>query len=251
MKAVILAGGQGKRIGSEQEGLPKALRLANGRPLVDYVLDALSFADETILVVGFNRNRIYEHLGNKCEYAVQEEQLGTGHALKCADEFYMDYDGPVLVTFADMPLLTSKTYRKVLSEYNKHLRNNDPAACVMLSVILNDADLPYGRIIRDEKGDYAKIVEERDCDDEQKKIREVFFGVMLFNGVKLHKAVKKLKNRNAQNEYYITDLPTILQEEGEKVVVCVIHDQDEVYGVNTLPDLHRMEEILKKRGEND
>ena len=251
MKAVVLAGGKGKRIGSEKEGLPKALRLVNGKPMIDYVLKELSFCDEIVIVVGYKKDLVFEHVGTKYSYAVQEEQLGTGHAVKCASEFFEDYDGPVLVTFGDMPLLTKKTYKKVLKAYNDNIKKNDPAACVMLSVMLDDVYLPYGRVIRDENKGYNRIVEDPDCDEQQKKIKEVFFGVMLFNGIKLKNILNRMTNNNAQNEYYLTDLPTLLKKEGEKVVICMINEQDEVYGVNTMEDLDRVESIMKKRGAND
>ncbi|HPB17169.1 MAG TPA: NTP transferase domain-containing protein, partial [Clostridia bacterium] len=251
MKAVVLAAGKGKRIGSEKEGTPKAMRIVNGRPMIDYVVKELAFVDEIILVVGYKKEQVYDHLGNKYSYAVQEEQLGTGHAVKCASEFFSTYDGPVLVTFGDMPLLTAKTYKKVFKAYNDSIKKNDPAACVMLSVLLKDVSLPYGRVLRDSKKAYVRIIEEPDCNDEQKKINEVFFGVMLFNGIKLNWILNRMTNRNAQNEYYLTDLPTLLKEEGEKVIICSIQNQEEVFGVNTMDDLNRVEEIMKTRGNND
>ncbi|MFA5341439.1 MAG: NTP transferase domain-containing protein [Clostridia bacterium] len=251
MKAVVLAAGKGKRIGSEKEGIPKAMRIVNNSPMIDYVVKELSFVDEIILVVGYKKEQIYEHLGNKFSYAVQEEQLGTGHAVKCANEFFADYDGPVLVTFGDMPLLTAKTYKKVLKAYNDSVKKCETAACVMLSVMLNDVTLPYGRVIRDKKKVFVRIVEDPDCNEEQKKINEVFFGVMLFNGKKLNWILNRMTNNNAQNEYYLTDLPTLLNAEGEKVIICSINDQDEIYGVNTMDDLNRVERIMKSRGNND
>lgn len=251
MKAVVLAAGKGKRIGSEEEGIPKALRMVNNKTMIEYVLKELSFAEEIVIVLGYKREKVYEYLGDKYSYAIQEEQLGTGHALKCAKEFFMDYDGPVLVTFGDMPLLTEKTYQKVLKAYNDSVKKHDPAACVMLSILLEDVTLPYGRVIRDENEELVQIVEDPDCTLEQKKIKEVFFGVMLFNGIKLYKILNRLTNNNAQNEYYLTDIPTLLKQEGERVIICTIHDQEEVYGVNTLEDLNRVEGIMKRRGEND
>jgi len=248
MKAIVLAAGKGRRIGSEKEGIPKAMRIVNGKPMIDYVVKELSFVNEIILVVGYKKEQIYDYLGNRYSYAIQEEQLGTGHAVKCAGEFFADYDGPVLVTFGDMPLLTAKTYRKVFKAYNDSIRKNNPVACVMLSVFLKDISLPYGRVIRDNKKNYVRIIEEPDCTEEQKKINEVFFGVMLFNGKKLGWILNRMTNKNAQNEYYLTDLPTLLKEEGEKVIVCSIKNQEEVYGVNTLEDLYRVEQVMRARG---
>lgn len=251
MKAVVLAAGKGRRIGSEKEGTPKAMRIVNGRPMIEYVVKELSFVEEIILVVGYKKEQIYEHLGDKYSYAVQEEQLGTGHAVKCASEFFADYDGPVLITFGDMPLLTTKTYKKVFKAYNDSIKKNNPAACVMLSVMLKDQSLPYGRVIRDRKRSFVEIVEEPDCNEEQKKIKEVFFGVMLFNGKKLNWILNRMTNNNAQNEYYLTDLPALLKEEGERIKICSINDLEEVYGVNTVEDLKRVEDIMKARGAND
>ena len=120
----------------------------------------------------------------------------------------------------------------------------------MLSVMLDDVYLPYGRVIRDENKGYSRIVEDQTAMS-NKKIKEVFFGVMLFNGIKLKNILNRMTNNNAQNEYYLTDLPTLLKKEGEKVVICMINEQDEVYGVNTMEDLDRVESIMRKRGAND
>lgn len=242
MRAVVLAAGKGKRLHSEEFELPKAMREACGKPLLEYVLDSLSFIDKDgiVIVVGYMKEAIMERFG-EYTFAFQDKQLGTGHAAMCAKDALAGYDGPVLVCYGDMPLMTKDTY---MSAIEKHI--NDKNDCTVITGIA-EKPLAYGRIIRDEKGDFLKVVEDKDCTPEQKAITELNIGVYVFDSVKLFNVLGELKNNNAQNEYYLTDAPAIMMEKGFKIGTFTITDSRQMYGVNTLEDLEFCENLLKER----
>jgi len=240
-KAIVLAAGKGTRLQTEGITLPKVMREACGKPLLHYVLNNLSFLkqEDIVLVVGYHREDVLSVYG-EYPHAVQEPQLGTGHAVAVAKDFFTDYDGPVLICYGDMPLLKRSTYESLLAT---HAREGN--ACTLLSGTC-EWDLPYGRILRDEAGDFVGVVEDRDCTPEQKKIDELNVGVYVFDCKKMFAALGKLKNNNAQKEYYLTDVPSILREEGGKVGACCACFDAELIGVNTVEQLQMVEEELKK-----
>ena len=242
LKAVVLAAGKGTRLQTEGVMLPKVMRLANGKPLLEYVLKALAFIAEknTILVVGYKKEDVLAHFSNY-PFAVQDEQLGTGHAVLSAEEHLKGFDGSVLICCGDMPLLNQQTY-KALADVHFKARN----ACTILTGT-SDVALPYGRIVRDENGDFVQLVEEKDCTPEQLKIRELNSGVYIFEAAKLLPALSKLKNNNAQGEYYLTDVPVILRGEGEKIGICKRELGSQLIGVNTVEQLAHVEQLLRKR----
>lgn len=243
MKAIILAAGQGKRLHSEQFQLPKVLRRANGLPLVRHVLNAIDFipAEDTVLVVGFMAEKVEEELGGAFRYALQAERRGTGHAVLCAKEALDGYTGTVLVTCGDMPLLKKETYLSLLSLHQKE-RN----ACTVLACE-NPDNFGYGRIIRDDAGRFAAIVEQKDCTEAQAAVTELNMGVYCFEAGALFDALNKVGNDNAQKEYYLTDVPRILAGEGQAVGVLTIRDVSQGLGVNTEDDLKNVEKVLKER----
>ena len=243
MKAIVLAAGKGTRMCSENSDLPKVMRQALGRPLLHYVLSALSFigAENTVLVVGYKKEKVIEAFGGYT-FAEQREQLGTGHAVMSAREALEGYGGNVLVCCGDMPLLRGETYEALC---RAHAQSD--AACTVLSGT-SSLPLPYGRVVRDEKGDFAYVVEDRDCTPEQKKIDELNSGVYVFNAPKLFAALSELKTDNAQGEYYLTDVPGILLKKGERVAVCKREMGAELIGVNTPDQLAEVEGILRERG---
>ena len=242
LKAVILAAGKGTRINADGTGVPKVMRRANGRPLLAYVLDALSFIgkDDTILVVGYKKEDILYSYSDY-PYAVQDRQLGTGHAVSAARDLLRGYNGGVLVCCGDMPLLTRETYEALASEH-AGARN----ACTILSGT-SERPLPYGRVVRDAGGGFLKLVEEKDASPEELKIRELNAGVYIFDAPKLLAALSQLKNSNAQGEYYLTDIPEILHATGEKVGICARDLGSELIGVNTAEQLAEVEELLRTR----
>ena len=169
LKAVVLAAGKGTRLQTAGVEIPKVMRLAAGRPLLAYVCEALDFIPEKdiVLVVGFLREQVIEAFP-RCSFAVQEQQLGTGHAVACAMETLRDFEGDVLVCCGDMPLLRRDTYRSLVE-----IHRAEGNACTLLTGTTDDA-LPYGRIVRGADGRFAAIVEEKDCTPEQLRQPELF-----------------------------------------------------------------------------
>lgn len=239
MKAIVLAAGKGKRLQSEKFNQPKVLRCAKGRPLLAYVLDNVDFIapEDTTIVVGYKKEMVYEAISSDYGFAVQEEQLGTGHAVASAADQLADYDGDVLVLYGDMPMLKKETYQALVE---KHKAEN--ATCTILTAV-TESPLAYGRIIR-EDGRIVDIVEEKDCTPEQFIIKERNVGVYVFDSKTLFENLKLLKNDNAQGEYYLTDVPKLLISAGKTVTAHVIGDTCEIYGVNTLEDLDFCEKNL-------
>ncbi len=242
MKAVILAAGKGKRLHSEQFSAPKVLREANGKPLLRYVVNNLSFIPDKkdiIIVAGYKKEMVFNAFNEGYTFAVQDEQLGTGHAVNCAREALKDYDGPVLVCYGDMPLFKKETYENLVKVHEE--AGND---CTILTGV-SDRGLAYGRIIRDENGSFKGVVEDRDCTPEQKKINELNVGIYVFDSKKLFSCLGELKNSNAQGEYYLTDVPTIMMSKGYKIGTYTTHDDTEIVGVNTPEELALCESLLK------
>ncbi len=242
IRAIVLAAGKGTRLRTEGCDLPKVMRLAAGRPLLAYVLDGLSFIDkkDITIVVGYKKEDVMAGFP-EYSFAVQKEQLGTGHAVKSAAENFEGYDGAVLVCCGDMPLLKKETYEAMAKAYEE-----SDSACVILTGT-SDEYLPYGRIVRDENDEFLMMVEEKDCTEEQKQIKELNSGVYIFDSKKLFAALDKLKNNNNQSEYYLTDVPVILKAEGERVTLCCRELGSEIIGVNTVEQLQQVEEILYSR----
>lgn len=241
MMAVVLAAGKGTRLRTEGIDLPKVMRTALGKPLLHYVLEAISFAgkENTIIVVGYKKEKVVEAFSGY-NFAEQTEQLGTGHAVMSAKEQIEGFEGDVLVCYGDMPLLKKETY-EALCEVHFREKND----CTVLSGT-TDEELPYGRVVRDENGGFKCVVEDRDCTPEQKRIKELNIGVYMFSAPKLLDALSKLKNNNAQGEYYLTDVPAILLEEGGKIGICKRELGMELIGVNTVEQLQMVENELSK-----
>lgn len=239
MKAIVLAAGKGKRLQSEKFNAPKVLREAKGRSLLSYVLDNISFIpqEDTVIVVGYMRDKVIEKTVGDYKFATQEEQLGTGHAVACAKEYFENYDGSVLVLYGDMPMLKKETYAAMVKKHEE-----SGADCTFLTAI-SESPLAYGRIIR-ENGKIVDIVEQKDCTPEQLAIRELNVGVYVFDSKALFENLSKLKNDNAQGEYYLTDVPKLLIADGKKVDAYTIGDTCEIYGVNTVEDLEFCEKNL-------
>ena len=242
IKVVVLAGGKGTRLQSEQSQLPKALRMACGKPLLGWVLDALPFVrrEDIVLVVGFMKEAVMAAFP-ECAHAVQEPQLGTGHAVLCARPALEGFDGTVLVCYGDMPLMRQESYEALLEAHT-----SSGAACTILAGT-SERDLAFGRIVRDAEGNFLEIVEDRDCTPEQKKIPELNCGICAFDCRKLLGALDRLQPNNAQGEYYLTDVPAILRRDGELVRVYTRQLNEELLGVNTLEQLEEAERYLSRR----
>ncbi len=241
--AVVLAAGKGTRLQTEENHTAKVLREANGKPLLHYVLQALDFIprSDTVLVVGYQREAVMAAFPG-CRYAVQEPQRGTGDAVRAAKEHLAGFDGTVLVAYGDMPLLTRQTYLGLIEAHRAA-----GAACTLLAGT-SDTALPYGRVLRRPDGSFDRVVEERDCTPGQRTIRELNVGIYCFDGRLLSDALDCLTCDNAQNEYYLTDVPAILRDRfGGKIAVHTAELGEQIIGVNTPEQLALTEQFLRAR----
>ncbi|MEL7500352.1 MAG: NTP transferase domain-containing protein [Planctomycetota bacterium] len=237
--AVILAAGKGTRMKSD---LPKVLCQANGRPLVAYVIDALRTAgvEQLVAVVGYEANQVKQQLGEdpNIQFALQSEQLGTGHAVMMCREQLANHQGPVVVVAGDSPMMQSSSIRALLDEFE----SSNPA-CI-LGTLIHEDPTGLGRIVRDEDGRFTGIVEHKDATDEQLKINEVNMSTYVFDCQKMLTALDRLDNKNNQNEYYITDLPAIMLAEKEDVRALPVLKPIEALSVNTVDQLADVEAAM-------
>ena len=239
MKSIIMAAGKGTRMKSD---LPKVVHLAHGKPMIVRIIDALNALDveENILVLGHKKEKVLEVLGNDISYVVQQEQLGTGHAVKQAVPKIKDYDGDVLIINGDIPLIRKQT---LIDFYN--LYKNENADGIILSAIFENP-FSYGRVIKD--GDKVlRIVEEKEANEEQKKVKEINAGVYIFKAQNLVKALEKINNNNEKGEYYITDVIEILSKENKKIISYSLEDSMEIQGVNSKVELALVSKVLRER----
>ncbi|MGA7615789.1 MAG: bifunctional UDP-N-acetylglucosamine diphosphorylase/glucosamine-1-phosphate N-acetyltransferase GlmU [Thermoanaerobaculia bacterium] len=243
LEVVILAAGLGTRMKSKTI---KVLHAAAGRPIVDYVLDlAEEISDEKpIMVVGYQSGAVKEHCGARAEYALQEKQLGTGHAVLQAAELLRSRgagnDSMVLVLSGDVPLTRAETLRALLDTH--HQEKN---AVTLLSMCLEDPAM-YGRIVRETDGSVARIVEARDATREELAISEVNSGIYVFDTGLLLDALASLSSDNAQGEYYLTDVIAAARRRDQRVGAVII-DPIEALGVNSRAELAAVEAELNRR----
>lgn len=243
MRAIIPAAGKGKRLLPLSGDSPKAMFRVDGKPMLEIVLENTGFiADEdTYIVVGYGKEEIIRYFGDRYHYAEQTEQLGTGHAvMTCADAF-RDFDGTVLVTFGDMPL-----FRRSEMEAMCRQHEESGAACTLMTAENPDLTM-WARIVRDEKGNFSAIVEGKDCTPQQAQIKELFSGVIVFDSKELFAALPQLTCANAQKEYYLTQVPELMVQNGLKVETFAIRDGNDLRGINTPEDFEVCERLLKSR----
>ena len=240
IKAVVLAAGKGTRMMTETNTMPKVLRQACGRPLLYYVLTTLHFVpkEDTVLVVGYRREDVIAAFPDY-PHAVQDPQLGTGHAVRCAGDFLRNFDGTILVCYGDMPLLKEEVYRGLLERHEA-----SGAVCTLLSGTTEEK-LPYGRVIKDVNGEFLRVVEDRDCTPEEKAIRELNVGIYAFDCRELLACLELLRCDNAQKEYYLTDVPALMKQRGGRVAVYTAELNEQILGVNTPEQLAIAERYLQ------
>lgn len=238
-KALILAAGQGTRMQSNKS---KVLHKVFDKTLVEYPILAAKYVgvEEICVIVGHRAEEVQKALGDTVHYALQQEQLGTGHAVIQAIDFIED-TGEVLILYGDTPLITGVTLEKMLSFH----RENKNAATVLSAFIENPTG--YGRIVRSEEHTFTKIVEQKDATEDEKKIKEINGGMYVFEAGLLKYALSQLKNDNVQNEYYLTDTLEILLAEGHKVDAIATADADDILGVNSREQLSEVTDLMKKR----
>lgn len=238
--AIVLAAGKGTRMRSKKH---KVLHEICGKPMIDHILDSiqpLSPAD-TFVVVGYQGEKVKEYIEERAQVVTQEEQLGTAHAVKQTEELLQHQEGITLVLNGDTPLFTPESFERLLEQH----KETGAAATVMTALV--DDPTGYGRIIRDENGSVLRIVEHKDATEEERGIREINTGTFCFDNQKLFAALQKVDNNNAQGEYYLPDVLSILLEEGEVISGQVVNHVEEAMGVNDRVQLAEASECMRKR----
>ena len=238
--SVILAAGMGTRMKSK---MPKVLHKVCGKELCRWVIVAskTAGADSVCAIIGHKAEMVKETLGDVCEFALQAEQKGTGHAVMQAIDVIKAAKGEVVILNGDTPLVTAQAIKNAI-DYHKASGNQ----ATVITAILDDAT-GYGRIVRGNDGGVLKIVEQKDASEEEKKIKEVNSGMYVFDSDSLVYALDKITPNNAQGEYYLTDTLEILLNAGKKVGGYAIADNDEIRGINDRVQLNEAEKIMQKR----
>lgn len=239
LKTLILAAGKGTRMKSD---MPKVIHKVNGIPMITKIIDTLSGLnpEENILILGHKKEEVLKVVGENCDYVLQTEQLGTGHAVIQAKEKLEGYDGDVMILCGDTPLLRESTL-KSLYEYHK-----ESGAVTTILTSIYENPFGYGRIVK-EDGLVKAIVEEKEASEEIKKIKEVNGGVYCFNSKELFKALDKIDNNNEKGEYYLTDVIGIQVSENKKVQSFILEDKMEILGVNSKVELAQAGKVLRDR----
>lgn len=243
IRAIIPAAGKGSRLLLGEHDAPKAMCICGGRPLLETVLDSINFItpNDTYIVVGHKKEAITSHFGDAYHYVTQSQQLGTGHAVMMCEDHFRDFDGAVLVTFGDMPMFRKEDLQAMCAQ---HIQRG--ADCTLMTA--ENPDLTFwARIIRDDSGKFAAIVEGKDCTPEQAQIKELFSGVLVFNSRPLFQLLPLLRPENAWHEYYLTEIPELMVARGMKVDTFHINDGQSLRGVNTPEDLVICNELLSRR----
>jgi bifunctional UDP-N-acetylglucosamine pyrophosphorylase / glucosamine-1-phosphate N-acetyltransferase len=238
LPGVILAAGKGTRMKGAES--PKAAVKVGGRPMAARVIDAMKGAGaaRVVVVIGHRAEDVQAAVGDHVEYVVQEEQLGTGHAVLQTEGALRGYEGPVLVTYADIPLLRSKDLRTLLALHRK-----SGAAVTLLTAVV-DQPGTRGRILRNGDGSVKGIVEAKDATPEQLDIKEINVGVYCFQAPLLFEVLKQVTNHNAQQQYYLTDAIEILVRAKARVEAVAMESAHTGIGVDTPDDLARAQRIL-------
>ncbi|MFD1736899.1 bifunctional UDP-N-acetylglucosamine diphosphorylase/glucosamine-1-phosphate N-acetyltransferase GlmU [Bacillus salitolerans] len=238
--AVVLAAGQGTRMKSK---LYKVLHPVCGKPMVEHVIDQVSSIglNKLVTIVGHGAELVQSYIGDRTEYALQEEQLGTAHAVMQASSVLEGQAGTTLVICGDTPLITAETMEALLRHHEE-----TQAKATILTAHAEDPT-GYGRIIRQSDGDVKKIVEHKDASNEERAIKEINTGTYCFDNEALFEALKQVSNDNVQGEYYLPDVIEIIKNAGETVSAYQTETFEETLGVNDRVALSQAEKLMRKR----
>lgn len=238
--AIVLAAGQGTRMKSE---LYKVLHPVCGKAMVAHVIDSILNigATRVVTIVGHGAEKVSSTLGEKSEYAVQNEQLGTAHAVQQAEELLGDLEGTTIVICGDTPLIRTETMESLIEHHN-----STGAQATILTAIADDPT-GYGRIIRGEDNQVLRNVEHKDATAQEQQVKEINTGTYCFSNKVLFETLKKVKNDNAQGEYYLPDVIGILQAEGSLVSAHIVEDFSETLGINDRVVLSQAEGVMRQR----
>lgn len=241
--AVVLAAGKGTRMKSD---LPKVLFPVLGRAMIHWVLDALNAAgiQRIIVVVGYRSEDVRNELSARkgVSFALQDQQLGTGHAVEMCRPQLQTQAGPLLVVAGDSPLIQAASLRKLLD----HFSGGDWDC--LLGTLLKDDPTGLGRIVRTPSGEFSRIVEHKDASLAERTIKEVNMSTYLFDTPELLWALSRLENSNAQQEFYLTDCPQILKDNGRKVDALPVLEPCESLSINTIEELAIVESKMREMG---
>lgn len=244
--AVILAAGKGTRMKVDD---PKVLVKVLGRPMIHFVLDAVfaSGISRAVVIVGYRADDVRKELSQRPDaariaFAEQREQKGTGHAVMMAAEQLAGHAGPIVVVTGDSPLVQPTSLKTLLEIFRR-----DQPGCI-LGTLHKENPTGLGRIVRDARGEFVGIVEEKDASDEQRKVTEVNMSTYVFDGPALLAALPKLGNNNRQGEFYITDCPAILKAEGRAIRAEPVLKACEALSINNWDELRVVEEEMRKLG---
>lgn len=237
--AIVLAAGKGTRMNSKY---PKVLHKILNKPILGYVTDAVKELTDKkpIVVIGHGGEYIQEYFEDTYIYRTQDQQLGTGDAVKAGMDALEDEE-VVLVLCGDAPMITAETLRTMIEQYTK-----DEAKAVVLSADIEDSK-GYGRIIRINDGPFERIVEEKDATEIEKLIKEVNSGTYIFDRVLLEEALNGLTNNNSQGEYYLTDVLEMFKKQGQRVEVCKSNDNKVILGINNRVQLEEATLLIKRK----
>lgn len=241
--AVVLAAGKGTRMKSD---LPKVLFPVLERPMLHWVLDSLEKAGicKFVVVVGYRAETVEDSVRSRSNitFAHQAEQLGTGHAVQICRDQLSQHKGPVLVVAGDSPLIQPDSVKQLLTDFHA-----GDFSC-LLGTLLKDDPTGLGRIVRGEDGRFERIVEHKDATEEEQAIQEVNMSTYLFDCESLLWALDRLDNSNAQGEYYLTDCPEILKNDGRSVDAKPVLKPCESLSINTVDELGLVEEKMRELG---
>ena len=238
--AIVMAAGKGTRMKSKKS---KLVQKIYGKEIVLRAVQNVrkSGIDDIVVIVGYMKEEVMSVLENNFNYAFQEEMLGTGHAVMQATKYLEGKKGKVLVVNGDVPILKPDTLKNFI---NKSIKNAESAT--LLTAIYNDAK-GYGRIVRNAKGNVEKIVEDKDCNTEEKQIKEINAGIYCFDIENLLEALKEMKPNNAQKEYYLTDVIKIMNDKGLKIGAVIVEDNTEILGINDRVQLEMLIKVYQQR----
>lgn len=245
-QVIILAAGKGKRMESDE---PKALAMLKEKPFLRHILDTLkdiNFPIDPVIVVGHKKERVKEVIGEAYKYAHQEEQLGTGHAVASAQKILPPEHETLLILSTDQPLISKETISNILKTHQE----KKPAITIGTVVLPDFSEwregmYRFGRIMRDTDGRVLKNVEFKDATEEEKSITEVNPAIYAFDAKWLWQNINKIKNENAQKEYYLTDLIGLAREQGQTVEAVPVANILEGLQPNTKAELEVLENLLK------
>ncbi len=240
LSAIILAAGKGTRMKSD---LPKVLHKVLGKTMISRVIDQakLAGARKIVVVVGYKKDMVIESLKDTdVDFAIQEEQLGTAHAVQQCEPFLQNLNGNILILSGDVPLLTGETLLKLIACHSKN-----HADATLLTAVLDNPH-GYGRIIRNADDTLKDIVEEKDADEDIRKIKEINAGIYIFKKELLFSYLKHVDNKNAQGEYYLPDVLPLMVRDNRKIYLQKAEQSEEIQGVNTVEQLKLAEEKLKR-----